>query len=156
MTSRPRRPLLEKISGPKALPIALLVERGEAAAQRVHEDFGSFLDQRIRELSAMRGDIAGPGHPGWREFYAAVVDLRGSAATARRPAVAGVAASLEALLDERLFDGRAATVLNSHLDALVLVASGGLGEGAIRHLTAELEQAVARLSPQPESRSPAG
>lgn len=137
------------------MPIALLVERGEAAAVRVHEGFGSFLDQRIRELSAMREHIAGPGHPGWQEFYAAVVDLRGSAATAGRHGVAKVAGSLEALLDERLFDGRAATVLNSHLDALVLLAPGGLGEGAIRHLTAELEQAVARLSPRPESLSPA-
>ena len=145
-----RRSLLERISGPNALPITLLVERGEAAAARVHEGFGSFLEQRIRDLSAMREHIAGPGHPRWQEFYAAVIDLRGSAATAGRHAVAKVAGSLEALLDERLFDGRAATVLNSHLDALMLVASGGLREGAIRHLTIELEQAVARLSPRPE------
>ncbi len=147
----PRRPtLMEKISGPNAVPIALLIERGEAAAIRVHEGFASFLDERVRELSAMRQHLAGPGHPGWQEFYATVVDLRGSAATAGRHAVAKVAASLEALLDERLFDGRAATVLHSHLDALLLVSMGSQSDGAIGHLLTELEQAVARLSPRPQ------
>lgn len=154
MTSRPS--LMEKISGPNAVPIALLVERGEAAAARVHEGFASFLEQRARDLSVMRQRITGPGDAGWQEFYATVVDLRGSAATAGRHAVAVIAGSLEAMLDEKLFDSRAVAVLNSHVDALMLVSAGEQGEGAIRHLIAELEQAVARLSPRPQTGSPGG
>lgn len=150
MSRTPRQPLLEKISGPNAISVARLIERGDAAAARVHATFGVFLDQRIRELCVLRRRVA-DGPSGRQEFYAAVVDLRGSAATAARHAVAAIAASLEALLKERLFDSRAAVVLDSHLDALVLVAAGNQSERAIRLLAAELEQAVARLAPRQEA-----
>jgi hypothetical protein len=67
--------------------------------------------------------------------------------------VVKVATSLEALLEERLFDTRAVTVLASHLDALMLLSAGGQSEGAIRLLAVELEQAVARLNPRQEGLS---
>jgi hypothetical protein len=140
-----RLSLLEKISGPDAVPLAILIRRGEAAAERVHADFGVFLHQRIQELARMRGGLDAENGESWRPFYAAVVDLCGSSATAGRMAVNAVSASLERLMTERVQEARSFQVIGSHVDALVLLASGSpesCGSAETQTLIAELEQAV--------------
>jgi len=150
--SAKRRPsLLEKISGPKAVPLAALVQKGEAAAQRVQESFGDFLQQRIGDLTEARLRLSGAPPHAWDKFYAMAVDLRGSAAMAGQTHLDAVCRSLEALLKDHVRDGRAACVVGSHIDALVLLSSGRQSQSenerqsAASRLTRELEQAVARI-----------
>jgi len=140
--------LVEKISGPNAVPLSALIEKAEIAAQRVHQTFGDFLEQRIQELGKRRGELAHA--TGWKEFYATVVDLRGSAAMAGQAAVRTICVSLEGLLKERIYDARACAVVASHIDALMLLSSQRKPDsGAVRLLIEELEQAVARIPPRP-------
>jgi HPt (histidine-containing phosphotransfer) domain-containing protein len=153
--SAKRRPsLLERISGPKAAPLSTLVKKGEAAAMRVQEGFGDFLGQRIRELTDARQRLADAPSSAWEQFYAVVVDLRGSAAMAGQNHLCAVCHSLEMLIREHVRDSRAAAVAGSHIDALLLLSSGrqkegqkdGLGRSeSAEHLIGELKQAVARL-----------
>ena len=148
--SAKRRPsLLERISGPKAAPLTALVKKGEAAALRVQEGFGDFLSQRIRELTDARLRLAGAPSSAWEQFYAVVVDLRGSAAMVGQSHLGAVCQSLESLLKEHVRDSRAAAVAGSHIDALLLLSSGrqneNQDEGADRRLIGELAQAVARI-----------
>ncbi len=150
---RRRANLLEKVSGPNAVPLAALIQKGEAAAQKVHQSFGSFLDQRILELARLRPQLANPEEPAWREIYEAEVDLLGTAATAGRKEVSAVCASLELLMRQlgaRIdWDAKAARVLGSHVDALMLLTSERAPKGAaMAMLVEELEQAVARLIPE--------
>lgn len=136
--------LVEKISGPNAVPLSALIEKAEIAAQRVHQTFGAFLEHRIQELGKRRGELA--HSTGWKEFYATVVDLRGSAAMAGQAAVQTICVSLEGLLKERVYDARACAVVASHIDALVLLSSQRKPDGgAVKLLIEELEQAVARI-----------
>ncbi|MEO8302464.1 MAG: hypothetical protein ABI608_11745 [Rhizomicrobium sp.] len=146
MSNAKRRPsLLERISGPKAVPLTALVKKGEAAAERVQESFGDFLSARIRQLTEARFRLSGAPEAAWEEFYALVVDLRGSAAMVSRDGLDGVCRSLETLLEEHVRDAPAAAVVSSHIDALVLLSAGREGETAARRLTGELAQAVARI-----------
>ncbi|HKX65430.1 MAG TPA: hypothetical protein VJM78_08975 [Rhizomicrobium sp.] len=147
-TSPKHRPsLLERISGPKAVPLSALVKKGEAAAERVQESFGDFLGQRIRELADARFRLSGAPPSAWEQFYAVVVDLRGSAAMADQNHIGAVCRSLETLIKEHVRDSRSAGVAGSHVDALLLLSSGRQNEGQndSGRLIAELEQAVARL-----------
>jgi len=148
--SAKRRPsLLERISGPKAVPLAALVQKGEAAAERVQESFGDFLEQRIGELIQARFRLTeapdAVPEAAWEQFYALVVDLRGSAAMAGRRGLGPVCFSLETLLEEHVRDSRAVAVAASHIDALLLLSAGRESESAAQRLGAELAQAVARL-----------
>jgi HPt (histidine-containing phosphotransfer) domain-containing protein len=141
MSAKRKPSLLERISGPKAAPLASLVKKGEAAALKVQESFGDFLGQRIRELAGHRlCDDAS-----WDQLYSLVVDLRGSAAMAGQNHLGAVCRSLETLIKEHVRDTRAAQVAASHIDALVLLAPGREAEQAAARLTGELAQAVARV-----------
>jgi hypothetical protein len=140
-----RTSLLEKISGPNAVPLATLVKKGEAAAERVQESFGDFLDQRIRELTDARARLSGGPDEVWDHFYAMVVDLRGSAAMVSRQGLGAVCRSLEVLLKEHVRDAKAAAVVASHIDALVLLSQGRESEAAVKRLTGELGQALAHI-----------
>ncbi|HET7084708.1 MAG TPA: hypothetical protein VFI23_08060 [Rhizomicrobium sp.] len=142
--------LLEKISGPGAVPLSTLIQRGEIAAGRVHADFDDFLTQRIRVLAQMRRALDGGEGEAWRQFYAAVMDLRGSAATAGRKTVNAVCASLETVLTERVRDVRGLQAISSHVDALVLLSSGNTQGAEAEVLIAELEQAVSCLPVRPD------
>lgn len=151
-TSTKRRPsLLERVSGPKAVPLSALVKKGEAAAMRVQESFGDFLGQRIRELADARFRLAGAPPSAWEQFYAVVVDLRGSAAMADQNHIGAVCRSLESLIKEHIRDSRSACVAGSHIDALLLLSSRRQNEtqNDSGRLIAELEQAVARLPRRP-------
>jgi hypothetical protein len=144
-TAEYRLSLLERISGPNAVPLTALVKRGEVAAEKVQASFGDYLGERLRELADVRYRLSGAPDAVWDQFYSLVVDLRGSAAMAGRQALGEVCVSLETLLKEHVRDARAAQVVASHVDALVLLSSGNESQAAARRLTAELIQAVARL-----------
>jgi hypothetical protein len=137
--------LLERISGPNAVPLAALVKKGEVAAEKVQESFGDFLDQRIRDLTDARFRLAGAPDAMWDQFYALVVDLRGSAAMVKRQGLGVVCQSLETLLTQHVHDAKAAHVVASHVDALVLLSQSREAETAVKHLIAGLAQAVAHV-----------
>src|SRR5262245_9108344 len=113
--SKARPSLLEKISGPNAVPLATLVKKGEAAAERVQESFGDYLGTRLRALAEVRnrlldapGEAAGAA---WDQLYSLAVDLRGSAATAGRQGLGEICTSLENLLKDHVRDARAIQVV---------------------------------------------
>ena len=143
--SRARPSLLERISGPNAVALTALVKRAEVAAEKVQESFGDFLDARLRELADLRYRLSGAPDPVWDQAYALVVDLRGSSAMVGRQGLGEVCASLETLVKDHLRDARAAQAVTSHVDALMLLSSGQESQAAVKRLTAELAQAVARL-----------
>jgi hypothetical protein len=148
--SAKRQPsLLERVSGPNAVPLAALVKKGEAAAEKVQESFGDFLDQRIRDLTDARFRLTGAPDAVWDHFYALVVDLRGSAAMVKRQGLGAVCQSLEILLTEHVHDAKAAHVVASHIDALILLSQSREAEMAVKHLTVELAQAVAHVPRKP-------
>lgn len=148
---RSRRPgsLLEKVSGPKAVSIDKLVERGEAASQEVRATFGEFLKLRVSELEGMLRHLTAPDAPNalWTQFYTVVHDIRGSGALAQNLAVNEYCASLERLLSERdPVDARMQIALLSHINALNLVISRGAPDKASQAvLAAELSRAVDSL-----------
>jgi hypothetical protein len=151
-TKRGGATLLEKISGPNAVPLATLIQKGAHAAQKVHESFGDFLNQRVMDLARLRRELGGRETGVWREFYVAVIDLRGSAATAGRDAAAAVCASLDRMMCQAEWDAKAVGVLNSHIDALILMTSEHApGTREIALLVEELEQAASRLAPRAAS-----
>jgi len=143
--SKARPSLLEKISGPNAMPLTALVRRAEVAAEKVQASFGDYLGTRLRDLADVRYRLSGAPDVVWDQFYSLVVDLRGSAAMAGRQGLGEVCVSLETLLKDHVRDARAAQVVASHVDTLVLLSSGQESQAAARRLTAELAQAVARL-----------
>ena len=144
-----RPSLLERISGPNAVPLTALVKKGEVAAEKVQESFGDYLGTRLRDLADVRYRLSGAPDEAsgavWDQFYSLVVDLRGSAAMAGRQGLGEVCTSLETLLKEHARDARAAQVAASHVDTLVLLSSGHEGPAAVKRLSAELVQAVARI-----------
>ncbi len=140
--------LLQRISGPNAVPLTTLVKRAEAAAEKVQESFGDYLGTRLRELADLRRRLSGAPDGVWDEFYSQVVDLRGSSAMAGRQGLGEICASLESLLKEHVRDARAVQVVISHIDALVLLSSGQESAGAAKRLAGELAQAVARIPPK--------
>lgn len=151
--SNPRRTpsLKEKISGPRARPIAQLVTQGDLASQRVQESFHDFLDQRVSHLESlfsglMRGlceDFAAD----WQEFFTVVRDIRGSSALAQNKGANTFCKSLETLLQERdCADPRMGEAIQSHIGALRLIASGRAGnEESQDILAAHLAKAVDAL-----------
>ena len=149
LRSRRPRSLLEKVSGPKAVPIDKLVERGEAASQEVRATFGEFLKLRVSELEGMLKPLTAPDAPNalWTQFYTVVHDIRGSGALARNLAVIEFCISLERLLSERdPADARMHMALLSHINALNLVISRGTPDKASQALlAAELSRAVDSL-----------
>jgi hypothetical protein len=145
-SNRHRRSLLEKVSGPNAVPVAMLVARGEAASCKVQEKFDDFLKLRVGELERMLGALTKKdvSEALWKSFYTIVHDIRGSGALAGRPAVNSFCQSLERLLQERdPTDPRMGAAIASHINALNLVISEGAPDGTSQAvLMAELSRAV--------------
>ena len=141
-----RKPLLSKIDGPNARPVAALVKKGEAAVSRVKDSFGDFLGDKISELAKMRAQLANRPEQAeiWREFYTAVLDLRGSSALAGHRWVSSLSFSLETMLRERdRADMRIGPVIASHMDAINLVISGrAVDDRSPMILLTELSRAV--------------
>jgi hypothetical protein len=145
-TNTARKPLLSKIDGPNAKPVATLVKKGEVAVSRVQESFGDFLGEKVSELAKMRAQLANRPEQEeiWREFYTAVLDLRGSSALAGHRWVSSLSFSLETMLRERdPGDNRIGLVIASHMDAINLVISGrAVDDRSPMILLTELSRAV--------------
>lgn len=148
-THRNHQSLLEKVSGPNAVSIETLVERGEIASARIQEKFDDFLKLRVIALEKMLDDLQGEAAPEawWRIFYTIIHDIRGSAALAGNMSVSTFCISLERLLQERdPLDPRMRTAILSHINALNLVVSQGAPDNASQELlVAELSRAVSCL-----------
>lgn len=138
--------LRDKISGPHAVPIARLVERGEAASLRIQKDFDGFLQQRVAELEELLDTLDGDtaSDEVRRNVFTIVLDIRGSSALAGKPLVGTICSTFETLLQQRdPADPRMKAAIASHTAALNLVmAKGALDEESSRLLTGELSRAV--------------
>ena len=143
---RRRQSLLDKVSGPNAVPITALVARGEGASRRVQEKFEDFLKLRVGELEEMFRTLTDEGTPAalWENFYGVVHDIKGSSALAGKFAVHAFCLSLIRLLEERdCADPRMGTAIGSHINALNLVVSRGVPEKAAQTLLmSELSRAI--------------
>jgi hypothetical protein len=149
ISPRRRQSLLDKVSGPNAVPITALVARGEAASRRVQEKFDDFLKLRVSELEDMSRKLTGEAAPAasWERFYAVVHDVKGSSALAGKLAVNRFCLSLIRLLEERDYaDPRMGTAIASHINALNLVVSHGAPDAAAQALlVSELSRAIDSL-----------
>ena len=147
--SKPSRPsLLQRVSGPNAVPIAQLVERGAKAAEKVNGQFQDFARDGVRQLESLMANIA-PASPeqSWVALAAAVQDLRSSAATGGHPALSRMAKSWEkALTLPRSGNAKLVPVMLLHLDALRHALAHTATADESRAVAERLEAMVAHLS----------
>lgn len=131
--------LRDKISGPNAVPIEKLVERGAQASQRAQQHFDDFLKLRIGDLELLRADMArDPDAEAWRNFFTIVRDIRGSSALAGKMGINQFCISLETLLQERdPADPRMDSAIGTHIGALHIVTQGKAGDELSQTLLAE-------------------
>ena len=146
--SKPTRPSLrQRVSGPNAVPIAMLVERGAKAAERANSQFQDFARERVHQLELLMAKIA-PTAPqeNWVALEAAVQDLRSSAATGGQPALSRMARSWEKALSlPREKETKLVAVMNLHLDALRNALAHTASAEESRAVAERLEAMVAHL-----------
>ena len=143
-----RVPLHVKVGGPAAVPIAELIERGEAAAQRVSADYAEHARTQAKEIATTGRALLKKGADGaeWNSLYTLVRDLRTSGESANRRTLTGICESLEFVwtrCDRN--DRRLPAVINLHLDALVLAAAYDMPEETLQRLETELGLAAGVL-----------
>jgi len=148
--SKPTRPTLrQRVSGPNAVPITQLVERGAKAAERVNEQFQDFAREGVRKLEALMANITPATPPeSWGALQAAVQDLRSSAATGGQPALSRMAKSWEkALTLPRAGNAKLVPVMHLHLDALRHALAHAASAEENRAVAERLEAMVQHISP---------
>ena len=142
-------PLHTKVTGPRAIAIDTLVERGEAAAKRVAQEYADYaptLVARIvitgKTLLQRQASISE-----WNSLYTIVRDLRTSGASAGHHDLAAICCSLEDVwttCDRN--DVRLPKVVDLHLDALTLTVLEELSETRFQLLYEELRCAASILT----------
>ena len=117
--------LLKRCQGPRALPLALLISRGDQAAQIVCLKFGDHLQEALSGLQdAVVTYLAQEASDTAKAKLLTIVrDLRSSSATAGQEWVSIFAASLETSLEAGDIAGQNLSVLiGLHMDALHVAA----------------------------------
>ena len=145
--SKPGRPSLrQRVSGPNAVPVAMLVERGAKAAEHANAQFQDFAREGVRMLERQMAAIT-PTAPqdAWVALAASVQDLRSSSATGGQPALSRMAKSWEKALTLPR-DGKLVAVMHLHLDALRHALSHAASADENRAVAERLEAMVAHLS----------
>lgn len=123
--------LREKVSGPNALPVAQLVAMGERASERVQDSFQDFLGHRVARLKELLAGLVQKDceDAAWRDLFTIVRDIRGSSALAQNRGANTFCKSFEILLQERDHaDPRMPDAIQSHINALTLIAGGRAGD----------------------------
>jgi hypothetical protein len=151
--SAKRTSLLQRVRGPNAKPVDLLVQLGTASAARVNTEYGAFARARVEEIAAL---MAGLGQESmladWQALQLAIQDLRSSSATCGNEAVSLIARSWERALDwQYRREAKLMAVLRLHLDALRLATSQIAEAGELQALSARLEAVVKSLNPTVET-----
>ena len=137
-----RSALLKRCQGPSALPIALLVRRGDAAAKIVSQTFGKHLRSALGELQDamlphLKGGVSETEHANW---LTRVRDLRSSSATAGYETVHEFAAALETVLEPEQCGAHRNAAIKLHLDGLLLAANPETSADEIQRLRESLHQ----------------
>jgi HPt (histidine-containing phosphotransfer) domain-containing protein len=135
------RSLKARISGPNARPVAQLVTMGERASRRVQDSFHDFLAERVKLLEQLLAGLKqmplSEAPSARRNFFTIVRDLRGSSALAQNRAANQFCASFETLLQARdPGDPRMFAAIQSHVDALGLIADGRAGDAQAQDMLA--------------------
>jgi len=141
--------MLERLSGPNARPVALLVRQGSASAMRVNAEYRDFANSRVEEIGRlMEGLTAVAPLSNWRDLYVAVQDLRSSSATCDNPLLSRIACSCERALDwQYRREAKLPAVLALHLDALRFAVCGSASNAQLEELAGRLESVVVGLNP---------
>ena len=144
---RRRKSILQKIAGPRAVSIAVLVARGEVASLHVQKSFDDFFRERLADFDRMIAVVTRAPVPEvfWANFYAIALDVKGSSALAGKSAVNSLCISLLRLLEERdVTDQRMVAIIKSHIDAMThLVAAPK--DANLTVLESELSRAINSL-----------
>jgi hypothetical protein len=137
----PKASLLKRVQGPRAVPIALLVERGNEAADAVCARFGDYLEDGITKLAdAALVFLKARNDANLEMFVQTIRDARSSSATAGHMWAALYAKSLETAVQTReITDQNLAVIVALHIDALKVAARG-------TSPAAELQQLEERLT----------
>jgi|SRR5471032_700434 hypothetical protein len=127
--------LLKRAQGPRGVPIALLVERGDKAADSVCARFGDYLEDGIAKVAdAAAVFLKARDDVNLDAFVQAIRDVRSSSATAGHAWAAVYARSLEIAVQSReITDQNLPVIVTLHIDALNVAARG-------TSPTAELQQ----------------
>lgn len=149
MNSAARPSLLERVRGPNARPIELLVEKATISAERVAVQYQNFARTRVEEIAGHLGPLTGDAPArDWQALQDMVQDLRSSSATCGDEAIAQVARSWERALDPQYrAEPRLKAVMYLHLDALRLAVSDNHGGEDLRTLAGRLDSVVRSLNP---------
>ena len=141
-------PLYVKVSGPGATPIPVLVERGEAAAKRVSEEYSDYALMLVARI-VITGKIFLQKQASiaeWNSLYSSVRDLRTSGASAGHHHLAAICSSLETVWTTcHRNDARLPKVVDLHLDALTLTIVEAFSETTCQRLHQELRSAASIL-----------
>lgn len=141
--------LAKRIRGPNARPIDFLVERATQSAVRVSAEYVGFAGKRINEIGVMMATLTPLSSAAdWQALMVAVQDLRSSSITCGSAAISWIAQSWERALDwQYRHESRLMAVMQLHLDALRLAASGKAEDGELRALASRLTLMVQGLNP---------
>jgi hypothetical protein len=143
-------PLRVKVDGPAAISIVVLIERGEAAAKRVSEEYADYAKMMVAKIvSAGKALLKGQTDSAeWNSLHVMVRDLRTGGESAKHFGLAEICTSLERVCTRcDRFDPRLPKVIDLHLDALTLGAYDALPEEKFHQLHRELSSAASILSP---------
>ena len=137
------------MKGPNGHPVDLLVQQGDARAQKLARQYPDFARTQVEDI-ARRLDALTPDMPaqGWQGFYDIIRDLRSSSATCGEEAIRRVAKSWERALDPQYrAEPRLMAVMRLHLDALKLAVTENATRPDLGAMIERLETVVARLNP---------
>lgn len=143
------RTLLQRCQGARAVAIEALVRKGEAKTAEIVKEFGRYALRQTKELGGLaKKALADRKDDGaWRGFIHALRDVRSSSATAGAPWIETYAGHLHDELARReRFDQHLPTLVELHLDAMKVAASGQADEEMLKKLDHNLALATEKLN----------
>jgi hypothetical protein len=143
-----RLSLKRRCMGPRAVSIATLLRRADAAMESVVRDFPAYAGSRLDAVRRLADEALAASHDGekWTALRTALRDLQTSSGMAGASWIARYAGMLLGELTRReTTDRHLPQLVALHLDAMRIAAAGGAGEAALAELDAKLTRAALRL-----------
>lgn len=145
-----RLSLKRRCMGPRAVSIATLLRRAEAAVESVVRDFPAYAGSRLDGVRRLADEALAASHDAekWTALRTALRDLQTSSGMAGASWIARYAGMLQGELTKReTTDRHLPQLVALHLDAVRIAASGGADEAALAELENKLTRAALTLQP---------
>lgn len=147
-----RSSLRVRVSGSRAIPISVLVERGTRAATGINAGFPNFARQTLLQLGTLLDNVIADGtEANWLALKVAVMDFRSSSATGQQETLSRLAQSWENVLAlANHGDAKLQAAMRLHLDALRYAIADVSGASRV---LARLEELIVRLNEMQNAQS---